>query len=370
MRRFIECLTTNTNCNLKCNYCYLIQQKRRTNKNTSFNYSPEYIGKALSKKRLGGVSLISITASGETLIPKELPYIAKEILVQGHFLNITTNGTLSKQIETFLAVTKGYHNHIHVSFSFHYIELKEKKMIDTFFKNIQNVWNSGCSILLQINLVDEYIPYWDEIKELSIKYVGALPQVALTRKEGKDGFAIHSSKSMDEYKKIGNEMKSPLFEFTCKNFNEKRNEFCYAGLWSGVLNMETGELRGCYGQGFRYNIYKDLNEDIPFAPIGRNCTLKYCVNSSHFMSQGVIPSLMPLPSYGELRNREEAQWYQPEMKEFLYDQFNTENSTLSCWNMFVIDFKAFKMKFLEKIPYVGKLRKLKYIICGQKHLNI
>jgi len=364
MRRFIECLTTNTNCNLKCGYCYLIQQSRRTNKNAVFNYSPEYIGKSLSKHRLGGESLISITASGETLIPKELPYIAKEILKQGHFLNITTNGTLSQQIDNLLAITDGYHSHIHISFSFHYVELRQKNLIDVFFNNIQKVWKSGCSILLQINLVDEYIPFWEEIKQLSLKYVGALPQVALTRREENENFTIFSSKSIDDYIKIGKEMNSPLFDFTCRNFNEKRKEYCHAGLWSGVLNMETGELRGCYNQGFCYNIYKSIEEPIPFTPIGKKCELKYCVNSSHFMSQGIIPSLLPLPSYGELRNREEAHWYHQEMKNFLYTQFQDVNPPYSKFNKLIDSLNDVRILLLEKIPYVGLLRELKYKLMG------
>lgn len=329
MRRFIECLTTNTNCNLKCSYCYLIQQDRRTNKNATFHYSPEHIGKALSQKRLGGVSLISITASGETFIPKEIPYIAKEILKQGHFLNITTNGTLTKQILFFLTETVGFHDHIHVSFSFHYLELKKKNLISVFFQNIKTIREAGCSILLQINLVDEYIPFWDEIKELSLKYVGALPQVALTRRELNNGkFEIYSDLPIEIYKEKGDEMQSPLFDFTFKNFNVKRKEYCYAGWWSATLNMDTGDLTGCYGLGKRQNIFADLNKDIDFYPIGKNCKHEYCFNSSHFMSQGTIPSLLPLPSYGELRNRESAHWYTNVMKEFLYQQFEQVNGNI------------------------------------------
>lgn len=351
MRRFIECLTTNTTCNLHCSYCYLIQQNRRTNQRAVFDYSAEHIGKALCKDRLGGTSLISITAQGETLIPEELPNVVLEILKQGHFVNITTNGTLSRHLEKLLEATQGYHDHLHLSFSFHYVELKNRNLLDTFFNNIRRVWNDGCSILLQINLVDEYIPYWDEIKQLSIKHVGALPQVALTRAERNGNFDIFSEHTFSDYVKIGKEMKSPLFDFTCVNFNQKRREFCNAGWWSGVLNMETGELRGCYGQGFSYNVFKNIEEDIPFAPIGKNCQLKYCVNSSHFISQGVIPSLLPLPSYGELRNREEAHWYQPEMRKFLYEQFEDVNPPLPIRIRLSYECRCFLKKMKQTFIY-------------------
>ena len=364
MRRFLECLTTNTTCNLHCSYCYLIQQNRRTNQKAYFDYPAEHIGKALRKERLGGTSLISITAQGETLIPNELPKIILEILKQGHFVNVTTNGTLSIHLDRVLEETNGYHHHLHFSFSFHYIELKRKKLIDVFFKNIKKAWDSGCSILLQINLVDEYIPYWEDIKELSLKHVGALPQVALTRREHAGEFEIFSDCTFEKYQTIGKEMDSPLFDFTCMNFNKRRNEFCNAGWWSGVLNMQTGLLRGCYGQGFSYNIFERIEEEIPFTPIGRDCQLKYCVNSSHFLSQGVIPSLLPLPSYGKLRNREEAHWYHSEMKKFLYEQFEDVNRPLPSSIRLSYEYRHC-LNQIKQTYFYNSLRKAKHKLFGQ-----
>ena len=52
IKRFIECIVPVTACNLRCHYCYVIQNDYRTNKIPKFEYSPEYIAKALSKKRL------------------------------------------------------------------------------------------------------------------------------------------------------------------------------------------------------------------------------------------------------------------------------------------------------------------------------
>ena len=329
MRRFFECLIPVTACNIKCSYCYVVQEGRRKNEKAIFNYPPETIAKSLSKERLGGISLISITGSGETLIPLELPEIVQQILFEGHFVNITTNGLLSDRLDKLLEATKGYHSHLHFSFSFHYLELKRRNLINTFFSNIRKTHKAGCSILLQINLVDEYLQYWDEIKCLSIEYVGALPQVALTRDESNKDFKIMSSLSKDEYQARGREMNSPLFDFTCRFFKEKRREFCYAGLWSAKLNLCTGEMSACYGNGRVQNIFDDPCKPIIFEPIGNNCKFMYCINSSHFISQGIIPELMPLPSYGELRNREEGHWYTPEMKQFLYQQFGDTNPLLS-----------------------------------------
>ena len=330
MRRFLECLIPLTACNLKCSYCYVIQKGWRKNEIPKFLYSPEHIGKALSQKRLGGVSLISMTASGETFLTKELPFVALEILKQGHFINITTNGTLTSQIEHFLKVTSGFHDHIHISFSCHYVELKKHGLVDIFYENINRVRNAGCSILYQINLVDEYVPYWDEIKRISKDKVGAYPQVALTRKEGKNTCSIFSDNmSENQYKEKGREMHSPLFDFTCKNFMQKRYEYCYAGYWSATLNLCTGEMTSCYGHGVKQNIIENLTRPIKWRPIGNHCGCIYCANSSHFISQGIIPELLPQPSYGELRNREEAGWYTEPMKQFLYAQFEDSNRLLS-----------------------------------------
>lgn len=326
MRRFIECLIPLTSCNLKCSYCYVIQEGRRKNEKAILKYPPERIGKGLSQKRLGGISLISMTASGETFILPELPLVVFNVLKQGHFVNLTTNGTLTLQMKKLLEATEGYHDHLHISFSFHYIELLKHDLIEAFFRNIQMMRDAGCSILLQINLSDEYVPYWDEIKRISLEKVGALPQVALTRDESNGTYRIMSKIMTDEeYIEKGREMSSPLFEYTCQNFMQKRKEFCYAGYWSAKLNICTGEMTGCYGQGIHQNIFEDINTPIKWQPIGHNCSFNYCFNSSHFISQGVIPELLPQPSYGELRNREEAHWYTPVMREFLYAQFEDTN---------------------------------------------
>ncbi len=348
MRRFIECLIPLTACNFKCSYCYVIQKGWRKDALSKFLYSPEHIGNALSQERLGGVSLISMTASGETFLAKELPFIAKELLKHGHFINITTNGTLTKRITEFLNITKGFHDHIHVSFSCHYTELKKYDLVDCFFDNICNVRKAGCSILLQINLTDEYVPYWEEIKKVSKEKVGAFPQVALTRKENGHSYSIHTQlMSEQEYLEKGREMNSPLFDFTYRFFNKKRCEFCYAGQWSATLNLCTGDMSACYGSGIRQNIFEDINRPIEWKPIGKHCEKVYCFNSSHFISQGVIPELLPLPSYGELRDRAEASWYTEPMKSFLYTQFEATNKPFS-------QIKMWKMEYCDKLAMNGQ----------------
>lgn len=112
MRRFIECLLPTTACNLNCSYCYVIQEEREP-LSLRLKYSPELIGRALSMDRLGGRSYISITASGETLIPKEIVDIAYHVLKHGHFLNLTTNGTISKRFEQLIEFPEEYRERMH-----------------------------------------------------------------------------------------------------------------------------------------------------------------------------------------------------------------------------------------------------------------
>ena len=64
MKRFIDCSVNTFACNLKCHYCYVAQNYLFTQKVPKFKYSAELVGKALTKKRLGGICMFNICASG------------------------------------------------------------------------------------------------------------------------------------------------------------------------------------------------------------------------------------------------------------------------------------------------------------------
>lgn len=325
MKRFFECLIPVTACNLKCEYCYVIQRNNRTMQMPQFKYSPEHIGKALSKERLGGVCYFSICGAGETLLPHETLEIAKLLITNGHYVNITTNGTITPRFEEILSWEEKYRKQLHIAFSLHYIELKRKNLLRTFFDNVKRIRQGGCSIIVQINLYDGYFPYWDEIKELCITEVGAAPQVAVTRDEEAPRYKFHTSHTEEEYIAKGREFHSPLWDFTLENFNKHRTrQFCYAGDWSGTLNLCTGIMTGCYGQGIEQDIFANIHKPIKFQPIGCTCSNKFCMNSSHFLSLGNIPSY-PTPSYASLRNRQDALWYTEDMEQFLSQKLFESN---------------------------------------------
>lgn len=349
INRFFECLLPTTQCNLVCEYCYIIQENRRGMEQIGLDYDVQHIIKALSKKRLGGSCYFSICGTGETFLQRECVDIIKGLLNEGHYVNVTTNGTVTKRIVELLDFNKEMLKNLHFAFSFHYIELKKLKQVDIFFDNIKRVKEAGCSFVVQFNLYDGYLPYLDEVKKLCLDKVGELPQVAATRLElngdVKSNIKFHTQLSDDEYINIGKSFNSPLFDFTIQNFNKKRNEFCYAGDWAFNLNLKTGDLKACYHSGKIQNIFKNIEKPIIYEAVGRNCNSTYCINSSHFLSLGCIPSLKT-PSYATLRNRDKAGWYNDELKEVLSKQFGDYKSEYSSIKKFSIN-------------TVGSLRKLK-----------
>lgn len=324
IHKFFECLLPTTICNLECEYCYIIQEKRRGMENISLDYSVEHIIKALSKKRLDGTCYFSICGTGETFLQKELVPLVVGLLKEGHYVNITTNGTISRKMQELLDEIGTMSSRLNISFSFHYIELVKRNLLNVFFDNVKLVREKGCSYIVQLNLYDGYYPYINEIKKLCMKEVGALPQVAVTRLEPEgdvqDNVKLHTQLGLKKYLEVGDSFESPLFDFTMKNFNVKRKEFCYAGDWSFNLDLKTGNLKACYHSGKVQNIFRDISKPIVYAAVGHFCCSRYCVNSSHFLSLGVIPSIKT-PTYADIRNRPSANWYNPVFAEVLGKQF-------------------------------------------------
>ena len=326
IKRFVECLLPVTACNMKCSYCYVIQRDNRKMQMPKLKYSPERIGQGLSQERWGGVCYFSICGAGETLLPKEIVSITKEILKQGHYVNLTTNGTISNRINELLDLPKDMLNRVHFAFSFHYLELLRLNKINIFFENVRSVRNAGCSFVVQINLCDEYEPYLQEIKNICMDEIGAWPQVAATRKEInlKNNIELMTEHTYDDYMSLGKTFKSPLFDFTMENFNKKQKGFCYAGDWTGVLNLENGYLYRCYASNIKQDIFADVNSPINFVAIGAHCRSPFCMNSSHFLSLGACPELST-PTYVELRRRDDGNWYSEMMKKFLSGKLQDNN---------------------------------------------
>ena len=247
--------------------------------------------------------------------------------------------------------------------SFNFNELKRLNLLDKFCENVDKLKKGHVSFLIQLNLCDEYIEEIEEIKKFSFEHFGAYPQIAATRKENRNlkKIELETKYSYDEYRKFGNEFNSNLFEYTMKNFNKKRHEFCYAGDWSGCLNFETGVLRKCYEDIDGQNIFENVEKPIKFEAIGKNCRSSYCFNSSHFMSLGVIPNIDKDITYAFLRNRSEAEWYTDYMKELLNQKLADNNELYSTNKKRWITFKNKNVIFYKRVK-----RKLKRIIHNEE----
>ena len=358
--KFFECLLPVSICNLRCPYCYIIQEKRREMEYAQLQYSPQHIGYALRKERVGGCCWFSICGAGETMVQKELDDIVFYLLMEGHYVNITTNGTLTNRFRQLLKKCEHYASRLHFSFSFHYTELLRLNLLDVFFDNIVYVRNCGASFLYQMNLCDEYLPYIDEIKRISYEKLGYFPQVALTRNENSKPFKIWTHLSNEDYYHIGHSFDSPLFEFTYKNFNVQRKEFCYAGVWSFILNLQTGSVSQCYANTERQNIFEETDLPIKLKPVGKRCNNSYCINSSHFISLGVIPEIKA-PSYADLRCRKGSNWYSAEMYSFLNSKLYESNKEYRVFKKWIINSDH---RIYKKIR--GKLSSAKHRIVKKK----
>ena len=333
MKAFVEVLIPGTQCNIKCHYCYLVQQNRRKMQKGVFNYDLETMIKAFAPERWGGVLYISLCGEGETLLWKELPEFTLALLKQGHYINITNNGTITKAFERFYEIIpQELLHHLNFSFSYHPLELERIKRKDVFFDNVCSAKRHGCSILVQFNLSDGYLPILDDIERECVERVGAKPQVAATRQLTKDHkWKLYTEGTMTEYKEVGERFDSPLFDFTMKNFNVKRREFCYAGLYTYTLSLSNGHLTPCYSEPQYQNIFENVKSPISLRPVGCTCKDPYCINSSHFISLGCIPSYKS-PSYASLRNRvctDGTEWYTPEFKSFVSQKLYANNPLLS-----------------------------------------
>lgn len=296
-------------------------------------YPVSHIVTCLTKERLGGICYFNICGLGESFIGHQAVDIARGLLGNGHLVNITNNGTQTREITRLVeGLSTDDAQRLIVSFSYHYLEIEKRHLKDVFFDNVKRVADAGASTLVQVNLTDEYMPHIDTIIEDVKKNCGAYPQLALTRKETGDGrFDYYTTGTKEDYIKQGFKFESPLFQMTVRNFNVKRKEFCYAGRWSFVLDLGTGILKPCYASQQHKNIFENPHSPIEFAPVGRRCQDPYCVNSSHFLALGVIPSI-DCPSYVALRDRvrdDGSHWYTETARRLLSGKFAEHNKSLS-----------------------------------------
>lgn len=301
IKKFIDVHVPIFTCNLRCGYCYVGQTQQNVKK-CEFKYSVDTVSKALSQERLGGICHFNVCGMGETLIPVELVDYIRAILENGHTVMIVTNGTLTQRFVEYMKFLGELKKHLGFKFSFHYLELQRLNQMDVFWQNVKMVRDNGCSFSIEITANDSYEPYIDEIKRICIENVGAMCHVSVPRDEATGGFRLMSKHSLSEFYDIWKTFNSSMFDFKMRHWGEKRTEFCYAGLWSGLLNLGTGEFNSCYRQPEPVgNMFENPDEEFGFYPAGQ-CEISHCFNGHSFLTWGVIPELDE-ESYLDIRNR-------------------------------------------------------------------
>ena len=328
IKRFVDCAVPVLTCNMRCPYCYIVQEREFLSDLPNFKYNAATIGQAFAQKRWGGVILINMCGGGETLLPPEVTSILYEILKQGHYISVVTNGTITKRFQEICAFPEEFRKRLFFKFSFHYLELVRMKILDRFFDNIEMVRDAGCSFTLELTPADYYIPYIDEIKRISIERLGAPCHITVARKETDQDLPILTELSPDEYIKTWEAFDSDLFKFKMQTFYVKRKEFCYAGDWASYLNLGTGVLKQCYCGTVLQNIFDDPESPIRWEAIGSNCPEPHCHNAHMWMTLGALPSI-DTPTYTSMRDRVTAageHWLQPEMREFLSGKLKDNNT--------------------------------------------
>lgn len=341
IKRFIDGSINTPGCNLQCSYCYL-GNNQGMRKRKSFQYPMEAMQKALSRERLGGVAYIAITGDGETLLADQIFEFVEMLLNEGHYVHITTNGTVSHKINQMLnSYSPEMLSRLRFHISLHYIELKRKNLLGMFFENVEKIKNAGSSLDVTLTLSDEYIDAIEEIKDICINKMGALPQVAIARKNG-DVSKILTNYSDEEYIQYGRFFHSPLFEQQLILWERGREKnFCYAGDWAFVLNFTTGKMCRCHTNTQGYNIFEHPEQKIKFDAAGYNCKSPWC-HCSHFQGFGTVPE-NDLPTVLALYDRPEANWTSQTMAYALDHKLKETNQEYSLFRK--------KLNQWNQIPY-------------------
>lgn len=324
--KFIDCFVPIDRCNLRCPYCYLKQDEKFQNK---FAVYPDakVIRKALSKERMGGTVFINFCGDGETMLYDGLIPVIRELIREGHYVQIVTNTTITKAIERLLASDIDL-SHLFIKCSLQYMELKQRNMLDIYASNVKKLWESGCSVSVEVTPHDGLIPYLEELKNYTLTNFGALPHITTARNEESDDFGLLTGLSMEEYRRIWGQFASPMFDFKISNIGVSRKGFeCMAGVWSLKLNLATGELQQCpYHKAIDY-IYENIDLPVRTEKVGTGCQLPYCYNCHAYLTWGTIKQVQA-PTYLEMRDRETdtgRHWIKDEMRTVLSQKLYLNN---------------------------------------------
>lgn len=303
-------------CNLRCHYCYLSQRDSQYEGIIpTMEYDPDQVAYAMRMERVGGPSFFNLCADGETLLLPNIEEYVRKLALEGHWIEIVSNMTITKKLDQILNLEKDVLSHIEFKCSLHYLQLKERGILDKFSRNINAARQAGASITVEITPTDELIPYIEEVKEYCISNFGALPHLTIARDDATSGIEMLTNLSIEKYNAIWSTFDSSFWRFKSSIFGVRQTGFCNAGAWSYMVDMPTGNARQCYCGVSVGNIFADPDKPLPEKPIGR-CLLPHCYNGHALLTLGTIADLTPV-CYGDIRDRkctDGTHWLQPELK--------------------------------------------------------
>lgn len=325
MKKYIGIDVPVYGCNLNCPYCYLGGKYPPETAFPKLAHSPKYIRYKLRREVIGGVALIGICGKGETLFADRFTDICTELLKEGHYLMIVTNGMSRKVIRDIIQNANEYAGQIIFKISFHYMELKEKNLLEYFVDNVKIIDDSKASYTLELMPHDTLIEFIPEILSFSLKNFGAYPQLTVGRDEENDRKLL-TKLSKEEYIRTWKVFRSEMFDLKMKYYL-MRGMNCNAGKDSFSIDLYSGNINRCIFLENKWNFYEE-EVSFNFDRVGDSCPLDYCYNCHAYVTLGVMPDIIA-PTYLEIRDRvreDGSHWIKEKMRLFLDSKFYEINN--------------------------------------------
>lgn len=371
MNKLILCFIPTNLCNLKCHYCVVSQTNEWDRKDIEFKYPVEHIVRGLSRERLEGTCYINLTAQGETLIYKDIVALTEGLLRNGHFVEIVTNGLVTKRIDELLTLPDDLLKRLFFKISYHYKELHDRGLVEQYWANVIKIKKSPCSFTIELMPNDEIANDINLICKECEGKIGAQCHATVGRNDKKNSKELLTTMTREEYISTWSKLKSQMFELKMKLFGVKRKEFCYAGKWSLLVDISSGEASQCYGRMNTQNIFIDISKPIIFKPVGHSCTQAFCFNGHAHIAWGIIPELES-PYYFDVRNRvckDGSSWVKNDCAELFKQKLCDNNKKYSRLQKIAltIEMPLYLVKsFFHDIPGVKrKAKKFYKILLGK-----
>jgi pyruvate-formate lyase-activating enzyme len=241
-------------CNLQCPYCYVKNSNPNETPQSMFlKYPLDIMIRSFAPKRIGGIAEVTVIGSAETLLTKEVIPFVHGLLHYGHIVTVVSNATLSDRIDELLNCPKDDLKNLILKASFHYEELKKRKLLNVYFKNIKKVIDYGASAYPFVVISPEYSKHLKEIGELIKENLGCKAHCSPCNSINSEfDLRFHSQfdpkPTRELMKEIDQYFDTRIFR-ECVRYKDVdvQKTFCYAGRWSLGIDMATGQTYKCHG---------------------------------------------------------------------------------------------------------------------------